>query len=230
MLDNIFEFLGLAESKKKIETKLHCYCLGLDVVEYSKRTTDVQAAIIDKINNAILKSIALRDIERENLIFLPTGDGVIICLLGTYSNPLVLIQLARELHKYLKEEYEKFDEEERFAVRIGLHSGTGALITDINGRRNIAGAVVNMTQRIMDKGDDWHILASKNAFDDIATMDKNVRKDFYSLGFGEVKHKITIEFYNVFCCSADPYGNENRPTGILQAYTKVETGSETPTE
>ena len=50
------------------------------------------------------------------------------------------------------------------AVRMGIHSGPVSEVTDVNGRTNIAGAGINMAQRVMDCGDAGHILLSRSGW------------------------------------------------------------------
>ena len=45
------------------------------------------------------------------------------------------------------------------SVRMGIHSGPVNEITDLNEQANIAGAGINIAQRVMDCGDAGHILA-----------------------------------------------------------------------
>ena len=52
-------------------------------------------------------------------------------------------------------------------VRMGVHSGPVNEITDLNEQANIAGAGINMAQRVMDCGDAGHILLSKHVADDL---------------------------------------------------------------
>ncbi len=53
------------------------------------------------------------------------------------------------------------------AVRMGIHSGPVSEVTDVSGRTNIAGAGINMAQRVMDCGDAGHILLSKHVAEDL---------------------------------------------------------------
>ena len=43
-------------------------------------------------------------------------------------------------------------------LRMGIHSGPVNEVTDVNDRANIAGAGINIAQRVMDCGDAGHIL------------------------------------------------------------------------
>ena len=47
-------------------------------------------------------------------------------------------------------------------LRMGVHSGPVNQVTDVNDRTNIAGAGINIAQRVMDCGDAGHILLSKH--------------------------------------------------------------------
>ncbi len=53
-------------------------------------------------------------------------------------------------------------------VRMGIHSGPVSEVEDVSERTNIAGAGINMAQRVMDCGDAGHILLSKRVADDLA--------------------------------------------------------------
>jgi class 3 adenylate cyclase len=45
---------------------------------------------------------------------------------------------------------------------MGIHSGPVSDVTDVSGRSNLAGAGINMAQRVMDCGDAGQILLSKH--------------------------------------------------------------------
>ncbi len=46
----------------------------------------------------------------------------------------------------------------KFQVRIGINSYEDTIVKDINGERNVAGAGINMAQRIMNAADGGNIL------------------------------------------------------------------------
>src|ERR1035441_1735274 len=202
---------------------LHSYCLGLDIVGYSKRTTDVQCRMVKYLQDIVERSPVLGSVDRRNLVFLPTGDGMIICLLGSDESPLVIVELAEQLQSSLKKKNEESGADEEIVLRMGIHSGTGASYIDINGNINIAGTVANTTQRVMGFGEGWHIIASKTAFDNIATLDKNHQKLFHHIGTGEAKHKDPIIVYNVYRLENDAFGNPETPFGIQQLQRGVPT-------
>src|SRR5207244_11113344 len=66
------------------------------------------------------------------------------------------LEIARELTKHPE-----------LRVRMGIHSGPVKEVTDLSERGNIAGAGINIAQRVMDCGDANHILVSKRVADDL---------------------------------------------------------------
>ena len=203
---------------------IHSYCLGIDVVGYSKHPTDVQLEVVKKIQSYVEYSLSLKKVSRKHMVFLPTGDGMIVCLLGSKNMPTLIINLAIELQQRFRKENEKVDESRKIVVRMGIHSGTGASYLDINRNLNIAGHVANMTQRVMNFAIDWQILASKNAFDDIGTLDNDTRDLFHYIGFGEAKHKQAISVYNVYRIDDPAFGNSVRPPQIYSTEKTEFTG------
>ncbi len=82
------------------------------------------------------------------LLRLPTGDGGALVFRTNLEAPVLC---AVEIAKALKEYPE-------LCVRMGIHSGPVNEVTDLNEQANIAGAGINIAQRVMDCGDAGHIL------------------------------------------------------------------------
>ena len=94
------------------------------------------------------------------LLRLPTGDGGALVFRTTPEAPvLCALEIARQLKNHPE-----------LCVRMGIHSGPVNEITDLNEQANIAGAGINMAQRVMDCGDNGHILLSKRVADDLAQI------------------------------------------------------------
>ena len=55
---------------------------------------------------------------------------------------------------------------------MGIHSGPVNEVTDLNEQANIAGAGINIAQRVMDCGDAGHILISKHVAEDLEQYDQ----------------------------------------------------------
>ena len=82
-------------------------------------------------------------------------------------------------------------------VRMGIHSGPVSEVTDVNGRTNIAGAGINMAQRVMDCGDAGHILLSQRVAEDLAQY-RQWAPHLHDLGECEVKHGLKLSLTNLY--------------------------------
>jgi TolB-like protein len=90
---------------------------------------------------------------------------------------------------------------------MGIHSGPVNEVVDVNQRQNIAGAGINMAQRVMDCGDAGHIFVSKHVAEDLEQHDR-WRPLLHDLGSCEVKHGVRIEISNLY---SDEVGNPQLP-------------------
>ena len=95
----------------------------------------------------------------------------------------------------------------RLQVRMGIHSGPVSGVMDVNERANLAGAGMNIAQRVMDCGDAGHILLSKRVAEDLETHEK-WRPFLHDLGSCEVKHGMRVAVVNLY---ADQFGNPKLP-------------------
>ena len=91
---------------------------------------------------------------------------------------------------------------------MGVHSGPVSRIPDINGKDNVSGSGINMAQRVMDCGDEGHILLSSRYAEDLAQFD-SWSPDITDLGECEVKHGVKLHLFNF---SRDGVGNPLRPS------------------
>src|SRR6202171_2697270 len=90
---------------------------------------------------------------------------------------------------------------------MGAHSGPVSGVIDVNGQANLAGAGLNMAQRVMDCGDAGHILLSKRVADDLGEYE-HWRPLLHDLGECEVKHGTRVSIVNLH---ADEVGNPQPP-------------------
>jgi TolB-like protein/Tfp pilus assembly protein PilF len=95
-------------------------------------------------------------------------------------------------------------------VRMGIHSGPVHHVSDVNQRENIAGAGINIAQRVMDCGDAGHILLSKRVADDLAQY-RRWQPYLHDLGDFEVKHGVVVSIVNLY---ADVVGNPTQPAKL----------------
>jgi TolB-like protein/Tfp pilus assembly protein PilF len=97
-------------------------------------------------------------------------------------------------------------------VRMGIHSGPVSGTTDVNDRSNVAGAGINLAQRVMDCGDAGHILLSKHVADDLEQY-RQWRSHLHDLGECEVKHGARVHLFNFH---NEDFGNADTPARVKQ--------------
>ena len=134
------------------------HVLFIDIVGYSKLLITEQSEQLQQLKQIVRGTEQVRIADAEGkLLRLPTGDGAALVFRTTPEAPVLG---AVEIAKALKNHPE-------LGVRMGIHSGPVNEITDLNEQANIAGAGINIAQRVMNCGDAGHILLSKRVADDL---------------------------------------------------------------
>jgi TolB-like protein/class 3 adenylate cyclase/Tfp pilus assembly protein PilF len=186
-----------AEIKKEIQLEI-AHVLFMDIVGYSKLSINEQRAAVDELNEVVRASEHVQKAEAASrLIKIPTGDGMALVF---YTSPEAPTQCALEISGALKEH-------PRLQVRMGVHSGPVSGLIDVNGHANLAGAGLNVAQRVMDCGDAGHILVSKRVAEDLGEYE-HWRPLLNNLGECEVKHGMRVSIVNLH---ADQVGNSQLP-------------------
>src|SRR5437016_1413770 len=186
-----------AEVKKEIELEI-AHVLFLDIVGYSKLSVNEQHARVDELNGIVRLSEQFQKAEAANrIIKIPTGDGMALVF---YKSPEEPAQCAFEISRALKDN-------QRLQVRMGIHSGPVSGVVDVNERTNVAGAGINLAQRVMDCGDAGHILLSKHVAEDLEEYEQ-WRPLLHNLGSCEVKHGARVSVVNLY---TDEVGNPQLP-------------------
>jgi TolB-like protein/Tfp pilus assembly protein PilF len=186
-----------AEVKKEIQLEIG-HVLFIDIVGYSKRSIDDQHAAIEGLNRVVRASEQFQRAEvAGRLLKIPTGDGMALVF---YTNPEAPVQCAVEISRLLKEH-------RWLRLRMGIHSGPVSGVIDVNERTNLAGAGINMAQRVMDCGDAGHILLSKRVAEDLGAYEK-WRTLLHDLGTCEVKHGARVALVSLY---SDQFGNAKLP-------------------
>src|SRR5947207_2097509 len=186
-----------AEVKKKIELEI-AHVLFIDIVGYSKLSVNEQHGRVDELNGIVRGSEQFQKAEAANRILkIPTGDGMALVF---YRSPEEPAQCAFEISRALKDN-------QRLQVRMGIHSGPISGVVDVNERTNVAGAGINLAQRVMDCGDAGHILLSKHAAEDLEEYQR-WRPLLHDLGSCEVKHGARVSVVNLY---DDQFGNATLP-------------------
>src|SRR5438309_4775585 len=186
-----------AEIKKEIQLEI-AHVLFIDIVGYSKLSIDEQHAAVEDLNRIVRASEQFQRAEAaERLLKIATGDGMALVF---YTSPEAPAQCAVEISRALKEH-------PRLQLRMGIHSGPVSGIVDVNERANLAGAGINMAQRVMDCGDAGHILLSKHVAEDLEEYEQ-WRPLLHDLGTCEVKHGVRLSVVNLY---DDRFGNATLP-------------------
>src|SRR2546429_3428613 len=129
---------------------------------------------------------------------------------------LVFRRSAEEPARCALEIAEALQRHPELPVRMGIHSGPVSEVTDVSGRTNVAGAGINMAQRVMDCGDAGHILLSQHVADDLVHS-RQWASRLRDLGECEVKHGVRLHLVNLY---AEPLGNAAIPQKFQQAKSK----------
>jgi TolB-like protein/class 3 adenylate cyclase/Tfp pilus assembly protein PilF len=179
------------------------HVLFMDVVGYSKLLLDEQREIQEQLTNIVRNTDQVRAAEAaDKLIRLPAGDGMALVF---FNSPEAPVQCAIEISKKLKQY-------PQLKLRMGIHSGPVNEVRDVNGRANVAGAGINIAQRVMDCGDAGHILLSKRVAEDLAHS-RRWRNYLHDLGECAVKHGVPIFIVNLY---TDESGNAQLPEKFKQ--------------
>jgi len=186
-----------AEVKKEIQLEIG-HLLFIDVVGYSKLLVNEQIELMQQLNRIVRGTECFRDAEASGkLIRLPTGDGMVLLFFRSPEQP---VRCALEISQALRSQT-------HIQLRMGIHSGPVNQVVDVNDQMNIAGAGINVGQRVMDCGDAGHILLSKHIADDL-THYRHWQPDLHDLGECDVKHGLRLHVFNLY---RDGLGNPALP-------------------
>jgi TolB-like protein len=176
-----------AEIKKEIALEI-AHVLFIDIVGYSKLSINEQRAAVDELTQIVRATEQFQNAEAsQRLIKISTGDGIALVFYTNLEGP---VRCAMELSRALKDH-------PRLHLRMGIHSGPVSGVVDVTGRTNLAGAGLNMANRVMNCGDAGHILLSKHVAEDLEEY-KEWRPRLHDLGACEVKHGVRIGIANLY--------------------------------
>jgi len=191
------------EVKKELALEI-AHVLFIDVVGYSKLSINDQNAAVEELNEVVRASKQFQRAEAAGrLLKIATGDGMALVF---YTSPEAPAQCAVEISRGLKER-------PRLQLRMGIHSGPVSGVVDVNQRMNVAGAGINMAQRVMDCGDAGNILLSHHVAEDLGEYDE-WRPLLHNLGECEVKHGSRISLINLY---TEEVGNPAVPEKLRAA-------------
>src|SRR6476659_7242339 len=191
------------EVKKEIELEI-AYVLFIDIVGYSKLVTHEQRRLLELLNQVVREAEHFRAAEaKSRLITVPTGDGMALVF---YNTPEAPVECALEISRAASEHPE-------LKLRMGINGGPVSGVVDLSGRSNIAGAGINIAQRVMGCGDAGHILISKHLAEDVEQYG-HWKRHLHELGECEVKHGVRVSVVNLY---TEDVGNPEVPQKVREA-------------
>ena len=165
---------------------------------------DQGARLVRELTRIVEATDAFQRAKRhDQLVMLPTGDGMALAFFG---DPLAAVQCAADISRALKSGSE-------IQLRMGINSGPVYHTVDINQARNVAGGGINLAQRVMDCGDDGHILLSQSVADMLGQL-AEWSEYVHDIGVMEVKHGVRVQ---VFSLHGDDFGNAEPPRKVAAA-------------
>jgi KaiC/GvpD/RAD55 family RecA-like ATPase/class 3 adenylate cyclase len=194
----------------------------IDIVGLSDPSLSVkkQIAKIENLNRILTSCDALVKSTKDKKIVLPTGDGMAI---GFLLHPELPLRLSIELHKKLRSyNYGKKSKEDSIGVRIGISSGPVFIVSDINGNQNVWGPGIIIARRVMDLGDNMHILLADPLASQLIALKDEYRMVVNPISNYEIKHGQTITLYSAY---SNEFGNSTMPAKITYSISKSNTNT-----
>ena len=183
------------------------HVLFIDIVGYSRLLIDEQTKHLRQLQDFVLTTDECQRAKAtDELIALPTGDGMALVF---FQDPEAPVRCAIQLASALKTTPD-------IQLRMGVHSGLISRLQDIKNNMNVAGGGINIAQRVMDCGDQGHILVSKRVADDLGQLAR-WSPHLHDLGEAQVKHGATLQIFNLF---SDEFGNPQVPLKLQKEQPK----------
>ena len=186
---------------------IHANFFFVDIVGLSdtSMSTKTQIKKIEVLNQCISECHAFKSVPIETILLLPTGDG---CCIGFLQGPELPLMLAVELHQKLAVYNKAKIPSETVRIRIGLHSGNCFIVNDLLGNKNTWGPGIIYARRVMDFGDDAHIMMSPTMAEGLRTLSDEYRQIIHPVHDVILKHGYTMLLYSVY---GEGFGNKKHP-------------------
>ena len=195
-----------AETKPDLQLEI-AHVLLIDVVGYSKLLVNEQIELLQELNQIVHGTQSFRAAEASGkLIRVPPGDGMALLFFRSPEEP---VRCALEISRALQEQ-------PHIQLRMGIHSGPVNPVGDVNDETNMAGAGINVAQRVLDCGDAGHVLLSAHVAEDLAQY-RHWQPYLQDLGECEVKHGLRLHLFNLY---KDGLGNREVPEKLKRGRWK----------
>lgn len=176
---------------------IYAHFFFVDMVGLSDPMISVKRQIkkIDALKNLIASCRTYKDTDKDAFLVVPTGDGMVI---GFLKGPELPLKLAIELHKKLNEYNKGKSPEEMVKIRIGLNDGPVYVVTDLSGNENVWGPGIILAKRVMDIGDEGHILLTTRMAEALRELSDEYKTMIKPLHDYTIKHGKTLLLYSVY--------------------------------
>jgi hypothetical protein len=184
----------------------------IDIVSLSDPSLSVKKQIekIEVLNKLIGSCDAFSKTDKK--IVFPTGDGMAI---GFLLDPELPLQLSTQLHQRLRiYNRGKKSSEDTIEVRIGLSSGPVFMVNDIKNNQNVWGPGIILARRVMEIGDNLHILLADRLAEELIALKDEYRKIIKPISSNfQIKHGQVIKLYSAY---SQEFGNSELPTKLVE--------------
>lgn len=185
----------------------------IDIVGLSNPLLSVERQIgkIEELNALIGSCDAYSKVPKDKKIVIPTGDGMAV---GFFLNPELPLQLSIQLHRKLRAFNANTTSDKAIGVRIGLGSGPVFVVSDINNNQNVWGPGIILARRVMDLGDDGHILLADNIAETLMDLKDEYKEVIRPISSGyKIKHGQQLKLYSAY---SQDFGNAAIPIRIAE--------------
>ena len=195
--------------------KQTAHTLFVDFVGYSRLSEAGQVVVQRELAETTLSCRAVRrQAGTDRIATRRTGDGMMLAFLGSIDDAL---DCAVELDHSIRQRAQSLREAvgAPFRLRMGIHTGPVVRFDD-QGASDLAGEGINLAQRVMDAGDDGHILLSQQSA--ALVVDSFPWNQWLrDLGPCRVKHEQLVHLWNLAGQHPDglPLGNEAVPRTVF---------------
>jgi class 3 adenylate cyclase len=216
-LENAPQDTPLTDVVERTPSLRRAYVLFMDIIGFSRLKTAQQVAAQKELSRMVqeMPEVVIARSDRDSFIARPTGDGMALLFFKDLLSPL---RCALQIHQHLK--YNAAELKQTIGVdvkmRMGIHAGEVTLVEDLNHNMDAAGEGIITAQRVMDLGDEDHILLSS----EVAKVLKGIEpwaNYLTDLGEVRVKHKVVVHVYNLYGRLDGPFcGNPSKPKSIAE--------------
>lgn len=216
-LENAPQDAPLTDVVERTPSLRRAYVLFMDIIGFSRLKTAQQVAAQKELSRLVqeMPEVVAARADTDSFIARPTGDGMALLFFKDLLSPL---RCALQIHQHLK--YNAAELKQTIGVeikmRMGVHAGEVTLVEDMNHNADAAGEGIITAQRIMDLGDEDHILLSS----EVAKVLKGIEpwaNYLTDLGEVRVKHKVVVHVYNLYGRLDGPFcGNPSKPRSITE--------------